>query len=132
MKHGAKTSSTNFLNKSYLNQHCEITKALEVIGSRWKVNIIAHLLHDEPLRYHELKKRLPGISERMLSAKLKELEAHAIIERKAFPEVPPRVEYQLTAVGRSLQPVLQALHEWGAVRLQQEAREAVARDGGTI
>lgn len=113
MSYSVKTSSTNFQNKAHLNEFCGITRTLEVLGSRWKVNIIAFLMHRDVLRYAELKKLLPGISERILWAKLKGLEKDGIIRRTVFPEVPPRVEYRLTELGRSLERLLEMMDRWG-------------------
>jgi len=113
MAYSVKTSSTNFQNKTHLKEFCSIFKALDFIGGRWKVNILAYLFEHDSLRFKELKRLLEGISERMLSAKLKELESDGLITKETFPEVPPRVEYKLTEFGRTLRPVLESLNEWG-------------------
>lgn len=85
---------------------------LSLIGGRWKPAILWALLRGR-MRYNELKKTIQQISERMLSAQLRELEEHGLIERFVFPEVPPRVEYELTPLGRSMEDLLQQLSDWG-------------------
>ncbi|MFA0811130.1 winged helix-turn-helix transcriptional regulator [Microbulbifer epialgicus] len=91
---------------------CPIEITMAVIGGKWKVAILFHLLNGK-LRFMELKKLLPGISQRVLTVQLRELEADKIISRKVFPEVPPRVEYNLTAFGKSLAPTLLEMGKWG-------------------
>lgn len=90
---------------------CPVTAALDEIGGKWKP-IIIWLLMVEPLRFGELHKAIPGMALKVLSRQLKELEADGIIDRKAYPEVPPRVEYSLTSKGESLKDVLQTLADW--------------------
>lgn len=90
---------------------CPATTTLEIIGGKWKP-IIIWLLMVEPLRFGELHKAIPGMALKVLSRQLKELEADGIIDRKAYPEVPPRVEYSLTPKGESLKDVLQMLADW--------------------
>ena len=91
---------------------CPVEATLRVIDGRWKVLVIHHLL-DGTKRFSELHRALPGISHRTLSKQLRELEADGIIDRKMYPQIPPKVEYSLTASGRTLRPVLLAMHEWG-------------------
>ena len=74
-------------------------------------------LRDETLRFGELKRRVPGITKKMLSQRLKELEEDGVVHREAYPEVPPRVEYSLTEFGHTLRPVLDAMCEWGSTYL---------------
>lgn len=99
---------------------CPVETTIEAIGGRWKVLIIHHLLEGTQ-RFGELTRLLGGVSARTLSRQLRELEECGIINRKVHQQVPPKVEYSLTALGRSLQPVLQAMHEWG-VKLEQRTR----------
>lgn len=93
---------------------CPLRHALEVIGGKWKLPIICLLSGEKPLRYNVVKRKLGGITNMMLSQSLKELEAAGIVHRVQYNEVPPRVEYSLTAQGRQLLPALDALSRWGA------------------
>lgn len=87
--------------------------ALSVIGGRWKIAIIWCLLQQSPLRLSELQKKLPDVNQRMLIRQLRELEEDNIITRYVYPEVPPKVEYQLTEIGRRLEPVVTSICNWG-------------------
>ncbi|MCD6067109.1 MAG: transcriptional regulator [Bacteroidetes bacterium] len=107
-----KTTSTNYENE-VKNLYCPVTLTLQKIGGRWKPLVLYQLIEDKK-RYSELKKGIPNITEKMLIETLKELEQDKIITRKAFPVVPPRVEYSLSAFGKTLCPVLDAMAKWGA------------------
>lgn len=100
---------------------------LSIIGGKYKMAIIYWIAEKNVVRYNELKRLLGAISHKMLSSTLKELEADGIVERKAYPEVPPRVEYRLTTRGRSLVPVLDAMCYWG-VEHKQSAVSACPRE----
>jgi DNA-binding HxlR family transcriptional regulator len=91
---------------------CGIGPAFEVIGGKWKALILWEM-HAEPRRFGELKRLVPGISEKVLIQQLRELEADGLLTRKAFPEIPPRVEYALTRFGSSLNEALAPLADWG-------------------
>ncbi len=91
---------------------------LEVVGGKWKSLLVYHLL-DAPLRFSELRRQVPGITEKMLTQQLRELERDGIVSRTVFPEVPPRVEYVATEHGRTLKPVLEAMCHWGRYHWQQ-------------
>lgn len=91
---------------------CGLGPAFDVIGGRWKAAILWEL-HEKPLRFGELKRRIPGITEKMLIQQVREMETDGIVLRKVFREVPPRVEYSLSEVGYSLNTSLDALAEWG-------------------
>ena len=93
--------------------NCGMAYAIGILSGRWKLSIIGYLLAHEKLRYGELKRKIEGISERMLIAQLKELQSDHLIERIAYPEVPPRVEYKLTEKGRALDHILSELSRWG-------------------
>lgn len=108
-----KPSSTNTINKNRLETDCGMAYTVSVLGGRWKLSILGFLLDNKNLRYSQLKKLMPGISERMLIAQLKELESDGLISRMAYPEVPPRVEYELTEKGNSLKKILLEMNEWG-------------------
>jgi DNA-binding HxlR family transcriptional regulator len=85
---------------------------LDLIGGRWKPNILWALL-DGKLRYSELKKVIPDVSERILVLQLRELEKDGLITRLVYAEVPPRVEYELTNDGQSMKPMLECISDWG-------------------
>jgi DNA-binding HxlR family transcriptional regulator len=99
--------------------HCPIEAALEVIGGKWKSVIIWHL-RDDTLRFSELRRLMPAATRKMLTQQLRQLEHDDIVNRVVYPEVPPRVEYSLTAYGRTLRPVMDAMKHWGVdhVRLR--------------
>jgi DNA-binding HxlR family transcriptional regulator len=88
-----------------------VAPALKRIGGKWKGMIVCRLLF-ETLRYNELLRSLPGCSQRMLANQLRELQADGIVRRKLFREIPPRVEYSLTDIGRDLLPMIRASCEW--------------------
>lgn len=85
---------------------------LELIGGKWKGVILWHLTQ-KTLRFSQLKRRLPGITQKMLTQQLRELERDKLVHRKVYAEVPPRVEYSLTELGLTLQPILQEMCAWG-------------------
>ncbi|MGC4005520.1 MAG: helix-turn-helix domain-containing protein [Pirellulales bacterium] len=90
---------------------CPVETTLKTIGGRWKVLII-HFLLEEAKRFGDLTRSLGGISARTLSKQLRELEADGVVAHKDFGEIPPRVEYSLTPIGRSLEPILLAMEAW--------------------
>lgn len=108
-------------------QHCEVNSTLEIIGGKWKIIILYHLLHENILRFNELKRRIPGITQRMLTKQLRELEDADIVSRTIYPEVPPRVEYQVTEYGRTLAPILDMMHQWGSVHLERSRHSEPVR-----
>lgn len=100
---------------------CPAETTLGIIGGKWKLLILRELLSGVS-RFGELRRRLSGISEKMLAQHLRELESDGIIARKIYPEVPPRVEYSLTASGKTLKPLIDGLHEWGLEHLSSKKR----------
>jgi DNA-binding HxlR family transcriptional regulator len=102
--------------------HCPVEATLDVIGGKWKV-VILFWLKDATLRFGELKRKIPGVSERMLTQQLRELEAHGIVQRVVYPEVPPRVEYSLTPYGRSLRPITDLMCDWGKKHMRRRAED---------
>ena len=94
------------------DEECPMGKALSVIGGRWKLRLLCTLYVDGTQRYNDLLKKTRGITNAMLSASLKELEADGIITRKQYEEIPPRVEYSLTPHGKELWPILHRLVHW--------------------
>ncbi len=92
---------------------CAVETALATIGGKWKLRIYDLLRREQSVRYNVINAELGDISEKTLTAQLREMEQDGIINRIVFPEVPPRVEYQLTTLGESLQNVFDALLNWG-------------------
>lgn len=93
---------------------------LSLIGGKWKLHILFWLLRKDIMRYSELKKALPGITHKMLSNQLKELESDALIIRHEYPQVPPKVEYYLSDRGKSLMPALHELCVWGGKHINDK------------
>mgnify|MGYP000496049386 CR=1 FL=1 len=91
---------------------CPVATTVALIGSKWKLLIIRNLLA-RPWRFNELKKDLEGISQKVLTDSLRSMEADGISTRTVYPEVPPRVEYVLTELGKSLKPILDSMRAWG-------------------
>jgi len=92
--------------------HCAMDVTMNFIGGKWKT-VVLWYLRDDILRFGELKKRIPQITEKMLSLQLKALEKDGLVTRKVYPQIPPKVEYFLTEEGKSLIPLLQELAKWG-------------------
>jgi DNA-binding HxlR family transcriptional regulator len=89
-----------------------VAVTLRVIGGKWKP-LILWVLRDHTLRFGEIKKQITGITQKMLTQQLRELETDGILSRQVFPEVPPRVEYAITEYGKNLEPVLKSMCDWG-------------------
>ena len=100
-------------------EDCPVLTALSVIGGKWKIPVI-YVLRGEPVRFSALQRTLDGITQKMLTQCLRELEADGLVHREVYPQVPPRVEYSLTPLACKLQPILYSLCEWGT-QYQQEA-----------
>ncbi|ATE71105.1 winged helix-turn-helix transcriptional regulator [Lysobacter capsici] len=94
-----------------INMHEEMRRAFALLSGKWKLEIM-WLLNQRTYRFGELRKAIPGISQHMLTAQLRELEMDGLVLRTVFAEVPPRVEYEITAKARGLGPAMQALTEW--------------------
>ncbi len=101
---------------------CAVEVTLSVMGGTWKPIILFQLLHGKK-RFGELGRAIPGITQRMLTLQLRELEEAGIVLRTVHAEVPPRVDYELTALGCSLQPVLIAMRNWGTAYAQQHLQD---------
>lgn len=91
---------------------CPVATTVELIGSKWKLLILRNLLV-ETMRYNDLKRALPGISQKVLTSTLKSMVEDGLVNRVAYPEVPPRVEYSLSKLGHSMQPVIKTMETWG-------------------
>lgn len=91
---------------------CPVATTLWLIGNKWKVLILQRLL-ERPWRFNELQKNIPGISRRVLTDNLREMERDGILNRTVYPEVPVRVEYSLSEIGNSMKPIIASLENWG-------------------
>jgi DNA-binding HxlR family transcriptional regulator len=109
--------AVNRKNKDFNPNNCGVTHFLNKVGGKWKVLII-YGISMGCNRFSKLKKAIPQISKQMLVNQLRELEEDSIIQRTVFPEVPPRVEYNLTPYGQSLMPLIYVIQEWGLKDLQ--------------
>ena len=111
------TTSKNSQNvKSHCpctTEKCPLDSAMSVLGGKWKVQIICALYVDGPVRFNELKRRLSGVSNTVLTAALKDLEDKALVVRKQYMEVPPRVEYTVTEKCGDLMPLIKMIAQWG-------------------
>jgi len=100
------------------NFGCPVEAALEALGGKWKGLILFHL-KDEKQRFNELRRLIPDVTQRTLTRQLRELERDRIVKRTVYPEVPPKVEYELTEFGKTLIPILEALYAWGQEYIDQ-------------
>jgi DNA-binding HxlR family transcriptional regulator len=103
---------------------CPVEATLDLVGGKWKGVILYHLIKDDVLRFNEMRRRLKGVTQRMLTKQLRELEESELIRRTVYPEVPPRVEYRLSPKGESLKPVIRALQLWGENYLVEHAKRS--------
>ncbi|MFD1018339.1 winged helix-turn-helix transcriptional regulator [Thalassobacillus hwangdonensis] len=92
---------------------CSIEYTLNKVGGKWKPVILWHLGVDGTLRYNELRRLLPGVSHKVMSQQLKELEKDQFIDRIQYNTIPPKVEYSITDLGKTLMPILKLMHDWG-------------------
>jgi DNA-binding HxlR family transcriptional regulator len=107
----------------YTHQYgCSVEATLDIMGGKWKGVILFHLLGGTK-RFNELRRLLPEVTQRMLTLQLRELEEVGIVHREVYKEVPPRVEYSLTPFGRTLEPILLLMRDWGAQFMQTVRRE---------
>jgi DNA-binding HxlR family transcriptional regulator len=109
---------------------CRVDNALSILVGKWKPIILLYLLRDGTQRFSELKRNVNGITQRMLTKQLRELEEEDIVKRVIYPQVPPKVEYSITEYGKSLQPILEAMHEWGVnhmVHKQQKMKKTILK-----
>ncbi|WP_271217927.1 winged helix-turn-helix transcriptional regulator [Streptosporangium carneum] len=102
---------------------CGIDAAMDVIGGKWKV-LILWALNEHACRFGELRRLVPGVTEKVLASHLRELEADGIVHREVYAEVPPRVEYSLTTLGVSLNEALAPLGDWGREHVLGPAKSA--------
>lgn len=100
---------------------CPVATTLMLIGNKWKIFIIQQLM-DRPFRFSELRRAIPGISEKVLTDNLRAMEKDGLITRTVFPEVPPRTEYALSELGNTMRPIIESMATWGT-GYQQIVRE---------
>ena len=105
-------------SKEDILPECPVATTVSLIGSKWKLLIMRNLL-GRPWRFNELQKSIDGISQKALTEALRSMEADGIVIRKAFPEVPPRVEYSLTELGESMRPIIKSMEIWGSAYKEQ-------------
>ena len=105
-----------------------VERAFDILDGRWKMVIIFQLFDKMTLRFSELEKAIPDVSQKMLTQHLRELERDGIVTRTVYPEVPPKVEYTLTAWGRAMCPALDVLLEWVALEKPSGIATAAGRD----
>lgn len=96
-----------------MHDYCSTEVALEVIGGKWKMMILYNLF-EGTRRFGQLRRALPHVTQRMLTRQLRELEEDWLVHREVYAQVPPKVEYSLTEVGASLEPIVRRIDEWGA------------------
>ena len=101
---------------------CPVEVTIDIVGGKWKCLILWHL-HEGKMRFKELERIVPGVSQKMLTQQLKEMEKDELLVKTVYPEVPPRVEYELTLRGRSLFPLLQAMHDWAVDELKLDVEK---------
>ncbi len=99
-----------FKNKTF---NCTFELTLELIGGKWKPLIVWHLGQYGTMRFSELKKTIPSVTQKMLTQQLRELEEDNLVHREVYAQVPPKVEYSLTELGQSLMPMLKTMNDWG-------------------
>lgn len=97
---------------------CPIVYALDILGQKWKIPILYYLIKNEPVRYNELKRAIKGITNMMLTKSLRELEEHNLVTRIQYETIPPKVEYSVTARGKTLFPALHQLYCWGEEQIK--------------
>jgi DNA-binding HxlR family transcriptional regulator len=111
-----------------LRDNCPVKAAIDVIRGRWKPSLLYELCGGTK-RYCDLQCAMPGITAQVLTVQLRQLEADGVVTRTVYPEVPARVEYALTNLGRKLSKVMDELEEWGALYLESQERQRLAEKG---
>ncbi len=114
-----KVSSENSNCVDDASFNCPVEATLSVIGGKWKVVILFHLSYEGVHRFAELRKKIPKVSERMLTQQLRELEEAGVLRRQVYAEVPPKVEYSLTDYGETLRPICRSMCDWGKTHMRR-------------
>jgi DNA-binding HxlR family transcriptional regulator len=125
-------SVTNKLVRTEPSQCAAVDQLVSLLGEKWTLLVLGALTHEPTLRYKELQRAVGGISQRMLTLTLKKLEENGLVKRTVFPTVPPRVDYELTALGRTLIQPVRALLDWTIENsaAMAETRRAYAKAEG--
>ena len=110
------------MNCSCAEPNCPVDATLTMIGGKYKTHILWHLMQ-ATLRFGELRRRIPQATPKMLTQQLRELEEQNLVIRRVYPVVPPKVEYSLSDLGRSIRPILEAMYAWGADYLKANGKE---------
>lgn len=121
-------SLTHLEETSAAMEPCPLTAALAVLGGRWNL-IVLYWLVEGTQRFSDLQRRIPDVTHKVLTSTLRQLESAGLVERRVYPEVPPRVEYSLSDHGRSAEPVIDAVRHWGHHHLQHEPGNGTAQLG---
>lgn len=108
-----------------INDDCPIEATLDIVGGKWKVLILFYLMQGT-VRFGEFQRLIPKITQRMLTLQLRELEEDGVIHREVYRQVPPKVEYSLTEFGKSLEPLLLLMRDWGAMSKERRASKTPA------
>ncbi|WP_119324763.1 winged helix-turn-helix transcriptional regulator [Capsulimonas corticalis] len=104
---------------------CPVEATLDVIGGKWKSVILFHLIGGTK-RFGELRRMLPGVTQRMLTLQLRELEEHGVVHREVYRQIPPKVEYSLTDYGWTLESILRQMRDWGEEFVRQHQEEKIS------
>lgn len=107
--------------KEFVPGNCPVVYCMNIIGGKWKPSII-HMIRTDRNRYSILQKNIVEISKQTLTNQLRELEADGIIERRIFPEIPPRVEYNITPYGKTLLPIIDSMYAWGKKNMKTDKK----------
>jgi len=111
---------------------CPVEASVSLIGGKWKCVILWHLLNDGTLRFSALSRRVGNATQRTLTKQLRELEEDGLIHREVYPQVPPKVEYSMTEMGRGLGPILGALKDWGDAHIDLFGKPAKPEPAKTV
>lgn len=112
------TKKMEIIEKNKFDDKCPVETALDVLAGKWKILILWYLRR-ETLRFSELQRLLPRVTQKMLIQKLRELENDGIVKREVYPVVPPKVEYSLTEYGQTLKPILKQMYLWGEIHKEK-------------
>lgn len=107
------------MSKKLDYEYCKAAPVLEWFGNKWMLVVLMKIAENEPVRFNELYRNIPSVSEKVLSQVLRQLTADGIVRRELFPDVPPRTEYSVTALGKTLLPHVEVLIKWGQENFDQ-------------